>query len=268
MGVLAFLVDDLVRAAPMLTTSRTMSGEMVLSNLQDPQPRMRARFVGTFAEVLIDFGGTVSMDCVAFISTNATAAATYRVRLSTVDATGAAGDAWDTTTTDAYTGDDAGGNVVVVKPDGAASGRYLLARLTDATLGYVDVGLVVAGALWRVSRSIATGYREGRVILDRRDRNAVTAAQFTAPAVGSPRYCEFDMALLTQAEATTSHRNMVRKLGAARDALWIPDIALSQAEINARSLYGAVAQPGERAGLTRPSPVARFSRSLMIEERA
>jgi hypothetical protein len=59
---------------------------------------------------------------------------------------------------------------------------------------------------------------------------------------------------------------MVAALGAAGDALWIPDTGLSQAELNARSLWGGIAVPGESASAVRDSP-AGSSRAFQITER-
>jgi hypothetical protein len=36
---------------------------------------------------------------------------------------------------------------------------------------------------------------------------------------------------------------MLRALGAASEALWMPDVCLFQAELNARAVWGAVAAP-------------------------
>jgi hypothetical protein len=40
---------------------------------------------------------------------------------------------------------------------------------------------------------------------------------------------------------------MLRTLGAAGEAQWVPEVSLAQAEMNARAVWGAVAVPGEDA---------------------
>jgi len=54
--------------------------------------------------------------------------------------------------------------------------------------------------------------------------------------------------------------------GGAGEALWIPETSLSLAELNVRTIWGAVAAPGEEALATRDSP-AGTSRSFRIVER-
>jgi hypothetical protein len=108
--------------------------------------------------------------------------------------------------------------------------------------------------------------QEGRLILDRRDRNPLTCAEFPVPALANPRITRFSLPLLTSAEIKDQHRDMLRAMGAAGDALWIPETTLSQAEMNARSIWGAVADAGAEALASRDSFVGS-SRSFAITER-
>jgi hypothetical protein len=115
-------------------------------------------------------------------------------------------------------------------------------------------GRLVAGPLWRVAHGPAYGLQEGRAVLDRRDRNALTGAEFPVPALANPRVVRLTLPLLSTAEVRGEHRRMLRVLGAAAEALWVPDVSLVQAELNARAVWGAVAVPGEGAATTRDSP--------------
>ena len=130
----------------------------------------------------------------------------------------------------------------------------------------IDIGRIVAGPLWRISRSVAYGVQEGRETLDRRDRNPLTGAEFPVPALANPRLARFTLPLLSAAEIRTLHRTLLAALGGAGEALWIPETSLSLAELNARSIWGAVAAPGEEALAIRDSP-AGTSRSFRIVER-
>lgn len=250
----AFLYDNLIRlgSGVGITAVSAVTG-LGASNLLDPQPRVRARWLGTAAAVLVDLGGTRSIDCVFIGSTTLGIAGSlifYRVRLSTTDATGAAGDAWDTGTTAAATGPDYQGNVVVIRST-TASGRYLLVELLDGSASQVDWGVLGAGQLWRMSRAQSYGFTEGRLIGDTLERNPMTGAEFPAAALVNPRYAVFQTALLSNADATGPLRTMTASAGAVRNCLWIPDTALSAAEMNARSLWGSVARPGDEAGAAR-----------------
>ena len=110
------------------------------------------------------------------------------------------------------------------------------------------------------------GVTEGRLMLDRRDRKPLTSAEFPVPALANPRVTRFSLPILTNAEIRGQHRDMVRTMGAAGDALWIPDTGLSLAELNARSLWGAIAAPGDEAVSTGDSPAGSL-RAFRITER-
>ena len=71
---------------------------------------------------------------------------------------------------------------------------------------------------------------------------------------------------VTTAEARNQHRDMLRRLGAARDTLWIAELGNSMAERNRRAIWGAMNAPGEDAAISRDSlPLA--SRGFRVEER-
>jgi hypothetical protein len=261
----AFLYANLVDAAAALTCAQAIVPTMPLENIRDPQPRMRARLVGSSAAIIVDLGASRALDCAALVGTTLTASATIRVRLATADATGAAGDAWDTGILTASPGATSG-QVVVIRGAGTASGRYLRIDLADGALAVIDVGRIAAGALWRLTRGHSYGITEGQLMLDRRDRNPLTGAEFPVPAVANPRVARFQLAALTQTEALGQHRAMLATLGAAGDGLWVPELALSQAEINARSIWGALAEPGAAIGLSRAA-LALFGRGFTLTER-
>jgi hypothetical protein len=97
--------------------------------------------------------------------------------------------------------------------------RYLRVDLTDGAAAFMDIRLLVAGQLWRLQRGPACGIREGRVILDRRDRNRFTGAEFPVPAIINPRFAAFPLPALSVAKARNQHHDHLRQLGAAGDAL-------------------------------------------------
>jgi hypothetical protein len=163
---------------------------------------------------------------------------------------------YDSGTVAAEVSDDSGGNLVLVLP-GPASGRYLWLDLAASGATAIDIGRIVAGPLWQPLRSYAYGIVEGRQINDRVDINPLTGARFPVPALANPRFAKFTLPLLTTAEARGEFRALTRALGGVGDLLWIPDIALSQAELNNRSLWGAAAAPGDLAGASRTASSAR-----------
>ena len=157
------------------------------------------------------------------------------------------------------------GNVILAFP-APVVGRYLRIDITNPTAAFTDIGVLAAGGLWRTDRSVAYGIAEGRVMLDRRDRNAFTGAEFPVPAVINPRYARFTLPVISDAEVRNQHRELVRHLGAARDGLVIPDIADGLAERNRRALWGALNEPGGNVG----TAMVAFNineRSFLVTER-
>ena len=258
----AFLYDNAIKSATLASAQATVPS-MPLANLQDAQPRRRARLNAASATIDVDLLAALQVDCVALLSTTLSATATIRMRLANVSsfATLLA----DTGSINAEAQDGAQGNVVLVLP-APVTARYLRIDLTDGAAAFMDIGLLVAGQLWRTERSIAYGIEEGRLMLDRRDRNSFTGAEFPVPAIFNPRYARFTLPVLSDAEVRNQHRSLVRQLGAARDGLVILDIADGLAERNRRALWGALNEPGGNAGTI----MAAFNiseRSFLVTER-
>ena len=203
------------------------------------------------------------VDCVALLSTTLSATATIRVRLA--DESSFATVLADTSIINAEAQGEAQGNVVLVLP-APVTARYLRIDLTDGAAAFMDIGLLVAGHLERLQRGTAYGIREGRVILDRRDRNPLTGAEFPVPPIINPRFAAFTLPALSVAEARNQHRDLLRRLGAAGDALWIAELGDSMVERNRRAIWGAVNAPGEEASTSRDSfPLA--ARAVRMVER-
>jgi hypothetical protein len=81
----------------------------------------------------------------------------------------------------AQTGDKAKGSVMLVR-SGAATARHLLVNVVESSPPAIDTGLLGAGPLWRPAQGNASGVHEGHLILDQRDRNPLTGAEFVVPA--------------------------------------------------------------------------------------
>jgi len=163
----AFLQQDRVATGGVASAQASIA-TMLITNLQDPQPRRRARLMGSSATIIADLEAEVPVDCVALISTTLGAGALAQARLANVanfSVTFA-----DTGLVNAEVQDESQGNVVLVFP-APITARYLRIDLTDGAAPYMDIGLLVAGQLWRLQRGTAYCIREGRVMLDRRDRN-------------------------------------------------------------------------------------------------
>jgi hypothetical protein len=73
-----------------------------------------------------------------------------------------------------------------------------------------------------VGHRVARSFLTTGLIFERRDRNALTGAEFPVPALANPKVTRFSLPLLTSAEIQGEHRSMLRAMGAAGDALWSP----------------------------------------------
>ena len=246
-------------ASATFTSAEAVTPSLPITNLTDPQPRRRARLTGASVSIVADFGVARAIDCVALISTTLTPSATIRARM------GAVLNTWttDTGTVNAEAQDAAQGNVILTLAS-PVTARFLRLDIADAP-AFTDIGLCIAGALWRTTRSIAYGIEEGREILDRRDRNAFTGAEFPVPAIINPRFARFTLPVISDSEVRDNHRALVR-LGAARDGLVVPDLADGLAERNRRSIYGALNLPGGGVG-TIMRAYSISERSFSITER-
>jgi hypothetical protein len=260
----AFLYENLVPGAALSAAGATVA-TMPLSNLQDTQPRIRARFPGTTAAIVADLLSPSPVGVVALVGTTAGQGATIRLRLSLTDPSGVAGEVLDTGVQPAEARPESQGQVVLVLAADLTA-RFLRVDLVDGAAAQVDVGLLAAGPPWRMSRAIRYGSEEGRLLLDQRARNLFTGAEFPVRAVTAPRFARFAVEALSTTEARDRHRAMLARLGAAVDALWIPDTALTQAEMNARCLWGAAANPGELVGIARAG-LRTFGRNWTMVER-
>jgi hypothetical protein len=202
---------------------------MPITSLQDPQPRRRVLLVGSIAALTDDLGAEVPVDCIVLISTMLGAGALAQARLSNVanfSVTLA-----ETGLLNAEAQDESQGNVALVFP-GPVTARYLRVDLTDGAAPYADLGLPVTGQLWRIQRGTAYGIRERRIMLDRRGRNPYPGAEFPIPAIVNPRIAGFTLPALSTAKAPHQHRDMLRRLGGARDTLKIAELTHSLAGRN------------------------------------
>ena len=139
--------------------------------------------------------------------------------------------------------------------------NYLRMDLTDSEAPYMDIGLLVAG-----QRSTVYGTREGRMMLNRRERNPYTGAEFPDPSIVNPRMATFTLPALSTVEARDQHRDMLRRLGAARDTSWFSEVTETTAEHKRRTIRGAMTAPGKDATISRDSlPLA--SRGFRVVDR-
>ena len=147
--------DDRVRPGAITGTSALVTLPVVNLQTQPLGQLWRGGPGVTTASLLVDFGGSRTIGAVLLAGTNLTPAATWRVRLSTVDATGNAGNAFDSGTVSAAVDPRFRLALLVLPTD--ATGRYLKVDLSDASLPWLEAGRLAALKLWRPRRNFAFG---------------------------------------------------------------------------------------------------------------
>ena len=150
----AFLQQDRVSTGSVASAQATIA-TMPITNLQDPQPRRRARLMGSSATVTADLGAEVPVDCVALISTTLGAGVLVQARLSNVanfSVTLA-----DTGVLNAEAQDEGLGNVVLVFP-APVTARYLRVDLTDRAAPYIDSGCLLRGSCGGCYAALLTAF--------------------------------------------------------------------------------------------------------------
>lgn len=128
-------------------TASSEAAAMLVSKLQQEDiQRCWRTGATTTAYVLATFSSNQSADTFALFYTNLTAAGIVRVRLSSVDATGAAGDVYDSNSGAVAGQVDPNYKDAIVLASSVKSGwKYCRIDLTDTSLSYIQAGFLFIG---------------------------------------------------------------------------------------------------------------------------
>ena len=140
----SLVIDNLALAGNVAASSQALT--MPASKLLTPHPSERWRSLDAPAWFVLDSGLAITADTVMIGGLTCSAGATVRLRLSSIDATGVAGDVLDTGSV--ANGDpsfdvDYGSFVAVL--DAPAEWRYLRFDIADPGADYVEAGFVLEG---------------------------------------------------------------------------------------------------------------------------
>lgn len=211
------------------------------ANLATVQPGevLRTSTGTTSASILVDFGAQVTFQAVLLYATNLTSSATWRVRLSTVDATGVAGNAYTSATLNAGVSTE-WGRALRIFP-APATGRYLLVDLTDTTLTFLEAGILRAMVAWNPSR----GYKFGSLRSGRDWSKVPTGPNGQQwPLLGPvQRGVKFDLPLVSDAEWVSDGDALVRWAGTSRDVMVCLDSTAT--DLGRVTYYGLLEQVPE-----------------------
>lgn len=242
------LADDAVISA---------SSELVLapgSKVQNPDIARKWRSASSGDWLLADFGALTSMDTVAVIGLTAT---TCRVRLSSTDPTGVAGDIYDSGV-DAVDQDYLQAIVLIGAP---VSARFLRIDLTNGTAGatYVEAGRLVAGLRSRFGINFGFGWSKGYV--DPSILTKTRGGQTQVSAETSYRVLDLTFEMVSPSDRRGFIETVDRVNGKKLGVLFVLDDESSDLAFD--TIWGLVS---ELTPVTQPY-LDRFSKQYRIEER-
>lgn len=234
---------------------------MPASNLLSPHPSERWRSVGGAAYLLLDLGVLSDADTFFVKGLIASAAATVRLRLSSADSTGAAGDVFDS-------GSVANGSANLDVDyfaacwclDGLDPWRYARLDIVDATRSFIEVGSVCAGQREAFAENFQPG---GGIQFVDRSRVAPTA---TGLSLVSPdnwfRRIDLTFEMITQSQRWGMIERLDRVNGRRRNTLLITDTASSN--LARDSFFGLVK---DISPSTWAQAIEIYGKQISIEER-
>jgi|GEM_PF-2994467 len=144
MGNAALVIDNDADNGTVVASSQALT--MPASNLLTPHPSQRWRSLSSADYFVLDKGAASTGDTAAVFGLTCSAAASVRLRLSSIDATGAAGDVLDTgTVAHGAASFDTGYGCFLHRLAAPASWRYLRFDISDPGADYVEAGTILDG---------------------------------------------------------------------------------------------------------------------------
>lgn len=219
-------------------TASSEAAAMLVAKLQQEDTKRNWRTgAATTAWVLATFSANQSCDTIALFNTNLSAAGIVRVRLSSVDATGAAGDIYDSNSGAIAGQVDPNYKDAIVLATSVKSGwKYLRIDLTDTSLTYIEAGFLFAGTrtqfvfnynhgaqITRVDPSIQKKTKGGQTKLMRR-----------------PQFRRFDLPIdfITEVQRWSVHEQIDLLNGISLPALFI--LNPSSTNLGRDSIFGLI----------------------------
>lgn len=250
---------DLIAAATTTVTASSQLSTLPAAHLKHPHVSMPWRTGAvTSGYILADVGSSRAFGWTAVAGLNLSITGTVRVRLSTADATGAAGNAYDSGVISPGGVDPAYRLFAHLLPN-SPSGRYLRLDFSDATLPYIQAGRLWAGPALRMTRSFEYDYR--RIVRDLGARAVAETGQVWVEERGKQRGIQLTFNGLTQEEYETHLEIMQLTHGLGDDLMVI--LNDETANIGRDTYIGIAESPLD---YSQPS-FRRWSLGLTVHER-
>lgn len=228
------------------------------SILLDPHVTRHWRGAGGISDdIIVDLGSSQSFDTIYGIGSNVTATGSARLRISSVDSTGAAGDVYDS---GAVVGkvDPNYGYVPFLLP-APVSARYLRMGFIDASLSAIELGRQFIGLRTQFQYNHDYGWSIQRV--DRSLKNKTRSGQTQVFRDNSYRMFDLPLTSVSSTDRFGVHEAMEIACGQHTDVLLItnPD----STNLGRESIWGLVS---DLTPIIQPH-LELFSKQFKIEER-
>lgn len=246
----AIVYENLADAATLSASSQILLAPV--TNLQNEHVARKWRSRTSSAYVIVDLGAATSIDTVAIIGLTSS---TVRLRISTSDSTGVAGDLYDST---AEASDQDFKQAIYVLGS-SVSGRYLRFDLTHSSLEYVEAGRVVIGV--RTAFTYNFGYDWSRSYVDPSVITKTRGGQTQIRPENTYQVLSITFPWLSVAEDAGFIDTISRVNAQKTDVLWLLDPESSDLPRN--TIWGLMT---EAAPITQPY-FQIFSKTVSIEER-
>ena len=239
-----------------LLFASTQELTMPAAFLQNAHVARRWRSLAAPAYVVLDLLASQSLDTVALMGLTMGANGTARVRVSTVDSTGAAGDAYNGSVTAV---DTKYGTHVELLP-APASGRYVRIDLADPDGSYVEAGRLFAGLRTTFAYNHVWGW--SRQWTDRSTRTKTRGGQTQILVDTAFRSLDLTFDFVTEAQRDALVEEIDRVNGMHTDVLLIRDPG--NVNLARETLWGLVS---DLTAVTQPAIFDIYSKQFKIEER-
>lgn len=222
------------RVAGGTVTASTELPTLPAVNLRHPflSPN-RWRSTANAASILVDFGASYTIGCVALLKTNGTAAATFRLRLSA--SSDLSTPTYDTGSPEILAGVDPDYGHLIHVLAAPAAGRYLGLGLTDSSLSYIEAGRLWAGTKFQPTHNFEFGVRDA--MLDSTRFAAAEGGQTWVETGVTQREIRLSLPALTTSEIR-GDIDALRRLGRGQDVLAVLDPASSN--LGRDSIFGLI----------------------------
>lgn len=225
---------------------------------QFPQIAVKCRNTGENQwRVIVDLGAQRTFDVFGLLGTNLGATAIGRIRLSTVDSSASAGDAYDSGEVSGAI--DAMYGALIRRAPSPVTGRYASFDLQQAGVPYIEAGRVLCMPSVQVKTNFSPGWQRNRVDLSKR----VESLSGTEYIDRRPqrRVWDFSFDFLDRAEADGFFEAMSYAVGESDDVLLMafPD----SDNLGRDSIWGRLSASPMVAPYAMPN---KFSRRMSIRE--